>query len=80
MSMTSLFSQAGLMFQSVAHTTEEQFPFLRSRREMVNQRILARLKKLGLASRTEMKALKTRIEALEKEVELLKRQGLNAGL
>jgi polyhydroxyalkanoate synthesis regulator phasin len=72
MSMTSLFSHAGIMIQSVAHSTETQFPFLRNRRELVNQRILARLKKLGLASRTELKALKARIEHLEKEIELLK--------
>ena len=41
---------------------------------MANQRILSQLKKIGLASRSEVKALKTRIEHLEKEIELLKKR------
>jgi polyhydroxyalkanoate synthesis regulator phasin len=74
MNMTGLFSQASNVLHTVAQTTEEQFPFLKNRREMANQRILSQLKKIGLASRSEVKALKTRIEHLEKEIELLKKR------
>jgi polyhydroxyalkanoate synthesis regulator phasin len=44
----------------------------RNRRELTNKRILAKLKKLGVATHSEVRLLQSRIEKLEAELKALK--------
>ena len=46
----------------------------KDRRELTNQRIVASLKKIGIATVSEMKSLEGRLEKLESELRRLKKQ------
>jgi polyhydroxyalkanoate synthesis regulator phasin len=75
MKFNKVFDQAKdsatLAFKAILSGQE----LLGNRRELTNKRILASLKKLGVATQSEVRLLHSRIEKLEAEIKALKDRG-----